>query len=129
MRIKVLDKTSWHFGSNNCGSGGMSGQLTKCLLEGRIVFYVRENLKGINTFLISSGERWGDKEGWSTPRPERQSLDLLAPVLHWHMIAEAVREADTLNRPVHKSRTFTWKWAEKEFAERLSLRNISDSSL
>lgn len=120
MKITVVERTSWHFGKNNCGYGGMSGQLTKCLFEDNIEFYVRENLKGIDTFLISSSERWGDKQSLGSPRKARQSLDLLAPEQHWDRIAEAVREADCHKRPVYKAKGFTWKWAEGEFSHRIT---------
>ena len=114
MNIQVLDKTIWSFGESSIKAGGMVGQLTKCKVND-IVFYVRENLKGINTFHITSGERWGDKTGMREPRKERQSLDLLAPKEHWDMIAALVHEQDHMKRPVLKAKSFTWEWAEKEF--------------
>lgn len=112
--IEVLEKTVRFFGTNSVRYGGMIGQLTKCHYNG-VIFYVRENLKGINSFYISSGERWGDKQSLSTPRRERQSLDLLAPKKMWVEIAAQVNLEDTLSRKVMRSRTFNWKWAEEQF--------------
>lgn len=112
--IEILESTCWFFGENSVSHGGMIGQLTKCRYN-RVIFYVRENLKGINSFIISSGERWGDKNGTSKPRRERWSLDLCAPTEHWDTLAALVHEQDYYKRPVLKAKRFSYHWAEQQF--------------
>jgi hypothetical protein len=105
MSIKVLGVSCWEFGQSNLkGSSGLTGQVTRCEYQG-IVFYVRENVNATPAFNISSGERWGDKVG-RKPSRFRQSLELLAPELHWEEIAQLVRQADTLGRPVLRNKLF-----------------------
>lgn len=106
--ITVFKSTQWHHGQTNCGTGGLSSQLTHCQYNG-IQFYVRENVTGIPSFLVSSGERWGDKTG-SKPRQSRQVLELLAPEKHFEVIKQAVLIADALHRPVLKNNAFTLQW-------------------
>lgn len=112
--IKVLATTSWIFSRDNCHEGGQIGQITKCEYEG-IIFYVRENINGIPSFNISSGERWGDKTGKQV-RKERQSLEVCADVKHWPLISKIVKEADNLKRPVRLNIQFTKQWAESQFS-------------
>ena len=122
--VEVLRKTLWRFGfdgQSTCHYGGeglhrmsgLEGQLSHCRL-GIIEFFVRENLTGIDSFHISSGERYGDKAG-KTPRSSRQSLELCCVQEHWEEVATAVREADSIKRPVVKSKRFTKEWAEHIF--------------
>lgn len=115
--IEFLDTTSWIFGAKtNTGVGGLVGQVTKCRWRGRVIFYVRENVRGVDSFNISSGERWGEKVGLSKPRKARWSLDLLAPDQHWEAIAKDVQEVDPHHRPVLRNSAFTTEWAEQRFS-------------
>jgi hypothetical protein len=111
--INIINIAYWHHGSDNCGNGGVVSQVTHCKVE-NIEFYVRENINGINSFLISSGERWGDKVG-KTARKGRGVLELLAPVDQWDRIAALVHAEDTLKRHVKPNRLFTTAWAKQLF--------------
>jgi|GEM_PF-5598746 hypothetical protein len=112
--IEFVDNRIWLFGQDSTSRGGLVGQVTKCRWNGEATFYVRENIRGVGSFLVSSGERWGDKNG-SKPRRERWSLDLLATDDQWDVIAEQVRLVDIHHRPVLRSKSFTWTWAEELF--------------
>jgi hypothetical protein len=112
--IQVLSITWWHHGQSNFGgSTGLSSQVTKCCHQG-VVFYVRENVNGIPSFNISSGERWGDKIG-RKPRMDRQVLELACPPEYFDQLADLVRSADPLGRPVTANNRFTVQWAEMFF--------------
>jgi hypothetical protein len=110
--IEVLDIYYWIHNQTNCSFGGTMGQVTYCRYKDQ-VFYVRENLTGLPSFFISSGERWGDKIGTSKPRYERQVLELLAHPRSWAMLAEVVHQTDTLKRPVVKNRAFNNAFIKK----------------
>lgn len=112
--IEILDTAVWIFGQSNMSSGGLVGQVTKCKCN-ETIFYVRENVRAVPSFQVSSGERWGDKNGTGKPRRSRWNLDLLAPDLYWDEFAKLVHENDGLKRPVMKARDFTWEWAESQF--------------
>jgi len=102
--ITIIQKYTWTFGQNNCGCGGQIGQVTRCRTDG-IEFWVRENITGIDSFLISSAERHGEKEGLGKVRASRQVLDLLCHPLYWDHVAELVHDHDPLHRPViHNAR-------------------------
>ncbi len=103
--IRVIAVNIWSFGETNTSEGGLVGQVTHCMYKNWIPFYVRESVRGIHSFFISSGERWGDKVG-RKPRAARQVLELRAPGLWWQEIADAVREMDTLKRRVLPNRNF-----------------------
>lgn len=103
--IIVVEKYDWYFGKTNCGDGGQVGQVTRCQFND-IEFWVRENINGIHSFYVSSGERLGDKIGRSKTRNSRQVLELLCPFYCWDLIARHVHEADPLHRPVTRNRLF-----------------------
>jgi len=103
--IRVIDTNFWSFGETNASEGGLIGQVTRCMYKDRIPFYVRESLRGIDSFYISSGERWGDKIG-RIPRAGRQVLELCAPRPWWTEIAVVVKQIDHLNRTVLPNRNF-----------------------
>jgi hypothetical protein len=109
----VLAQVPWqvHWGGICNPHGGLEGQLTKCRL-GQVVFYVRENIapRG-GHFLVAAGERMGWKQGRLSRRHD-QVLELAAPEGEWDRIAAALKEVDTLKRPVRKNQRFTVKWAE-----------------
>ena len=114
LSIEVLQTGSWrvHSGGAWSGeSGGIVGQLTKCRLDG-VVFYLRENLGGVDPFFISSSARLGMKKG-QNPAHSTQVLDLAAPAERWGEIAAAVRAADGMGRPVRRHARFTADWAEQ----------------
>lgn len=119
MTIEVLDTTWWSVvsGGTWAGScGGMSGQLTKCRLEG-VVFYVRENMGGVDRFFTSSSARLGMKKG-QMPSGSTQVLDLCAPAERWEAIAAAVRAEDAKvgePRQIRHHLQFTVAWAEERF--------------
>lgn len=102
--IKVLNTAVWIHSQNSCSSGGLCSQVTMCEWND-IIFYVRENVNGVNSFEISSAERWGDKNG-STPARRRQTLELMAPGEHWSDIRKLVLAADPLRRPVKQNQNF-----------------------
>ena len=77
-----------------------------------ITFFVREGISGINSFLISSNERWGDKAG-SRPSKQKQVLELFAPAQYWQSIKELVEEADGLQRRVYFNKNFSQKFIDK----------------
>jgi hypothetical protein len=104
----------WIFGQSNLGgSSGLIGRVVKLQLEDGLVVYTRETLRGIDSFSISSGERWGDKAG-KVPRKERQALDLWAPADRWEEVAAIVKDLDPLRRPVMRNKNFTPAWAEEQ---------------
>lgn len=112
--ITVIETSRWIFGQGNIrGADGLIGQVTRCELDG-VEFYVRENVTAISSFQISSAERMGDKVG-RKPSSRRQSLELLAPADKWEEISQAVKQTDTLKRPVLHNAGFTWDWAQKQF--------------
>lgn len=107
--IEVLKIYRWHFAMNNMQEGGLTAQVSYCRSD-NIYFYVRENVNGIDSFHISSGERWGDKSG-NKPSRSRQVLELFVPQAEqWQLIAGLVREIDTLDRPVLANRLFNQQW-------------------
>jgi hypothetical protein len=114
-RPKVLKTWYWHFGQDITLTGGLSSQITCCQWKD-IVFYTRENANGIDSFLISSPERWGDKAG-STPGSARQVLELFAPADKWKEVAAIVKLNDTKNRPVKQNKRFTQKWINENFSK------------
>lgn len=81
-----------------------------------MVFYIRENVGGIDRFLTSSAARLGMKKG-QNPSGSFQVLDLCAPKEKWEAIAAAVRAEDQLARPVRRHLQFTADWAEEKLAE------------
>lgn len=111
--IKVIEKTTWRFAKSNCGEGGLIGQVTKCRFDG-ITFYVRENVNGIDSFLISSGERLGDKTG-KNPVKSRQVLELFAPKKFWPFLMKKIAETDSLKRPVFPNKKFNKKFIQQVF--------------
>ena len=112
--VRVVGRSFWTFGQTNMSTGGLQGQLTHCIYQDRIPFYVRENVNGIPSFLISSSERWGDKTG-KRPRKERMVLELCAPPKFWQAIAEVVHLTDTLKRPVLPNGRFNKKFIREHF--------------
>src|SRR5438128_2088002 len=102
MAIEILAKACWsiHWGGIN-HLGGLEGQVTRCRLE-KVIFYVRENV-ALDHFHISSGERQALKAGRVSSR-HPQVLELLAPTRIWDALAELVRQADSLGRPVRRNR-------------------------
>lgn len=113
--MKVLAKGTWAFGGGIMPGQKLEGQVTKLQLDD-VIFYVRENLNGADSFHVSSPERWAEKGGNNAdrgPRSHRQILDLCAPDEHWDRLAALVHEADSLKRQVRRHRTFTTKWAEE----------------
>lgn len=116
MSIEALEVCWWSAvsGGTYAGScGGMSGQLTKCRM-GNVIFYVRENIGGIDRFNTSSAQRLGMKKG-QMPKYSYQVLDLCAPKEHWDTIAAAIMEEDKkggMERPVRHHQNFTVDWAE-----------------
>lgn len=114
-QVEVLRKTSWHYGQGNMGQGGLSGQVTLCRWNG-IAFCVRENTNGVDSFLISSDERWGDKIG-NKPTRARQVLELYAPESHWQEIRAVVHESDGLKRYVKANKNFDRRWIINAFKQ------------
>lgn len=114
-KIEVLATAQWevHYRGLNNPCGGSWGQVTKCRLNGQ-VFYVRENLAGKNFYLCSAA-RLGLKAETISKLP--QVLELLAPADLWEELAQAVRQADQMDRPVRRNLRFTWAWAEKLFSQ------------
>ena len=106
--IQVLHTDIWIFSQNSCRTGGQVGQITACKFE-QTVFYTRENINGIDSFFISSGERMGDKTD-KVPRKERQVLELVAPDDKWNDIAAIVYNLDPLKRKVIKNEHFNINW-------------------
>lgn len=115
--MEVLQTAPWYFGQANVDKNGtgLTGQLSKCRHDG-VVFYVRENVNQSESFLVSSGERWGDKTG-ARPSKRRQVLEISAPMPHVKALAVLVAKADALKRPVLINRRFTAQWAEDYFKE------------
>lgn len=117
--IEVIEQCSWQAGVACMPGQERIGQLTKAkvtIAGEEVVFYVRENLDGRQSFYISSNERMEFKEGRGNrkSRMRRQCLDLCAPDEHWEKIAELVRAADEDRRSVRGNRTFTKTWAEAQ---------------
>ena len=112
--IRIIDISTWSFAQTNIGEGGLVGQVTRCMYKGRVPFVVRESVRGIEPFFISSGERWGDKVG-QTPRSARQVLELFAASRWWTEIADAVHDADLLKRRVLPNRSFNRAFIRKVF--------------
>lgn len=113
--IKIIEKKLWHFSKTNEGSGGLVGQVSKCRFEG-VVFYVRENVTGIDSFTISFGDRWGDKIG-SKPSPGRQVLEILAPKHFIPFLKRKVTESDQLKRRVITNSSFNKKFIDSIFKQ------------
>jgi hypothetical protein len=111
--IEILRSTTWIRLTTVSGEGGIVGQVTHCRLNGT-EFYVRENTD-IDTFYVSSNERWGMHTGRSCARRHAQVLDLCCPRNEFDRIASAVRLADHLKRPVRPNRLFTTRWAQEQF--------------
>jgi hypothetical protein len=97
LPFAVVAAARWtcHWGGINNPEGGLAGQLTKCRLGG-LVFYVRENTAR-DHFNQSSGERMAMKRGEVRGV---QVLELWAPPAMWGRVADLVRAADPLGRPV-----------------------------
>ena len=125
--FKVIKFKPWKISSGPAGSMFIdpSGNLMDInSLDGRLThlifipflepFYTRENINGINSFCINSGERWGDKTG-KKPRKCRQTLELCCDPVFYNKIAPLVHKLDPLKRPVKANRNFTFTWAEKQF--------------
>lgn len=128
MPVTVLDRCLWKSGGGILPDQKLWGQVTKCELTGTgIVFYVRENLDGSVSFVMSSGQRWGEKggNGKGTITKGRQILELSAPEQHWTWIAEVVASVDPMARPVRRNKRFTATWAEDQLKEgrRVATRN------
>lgn len=113
--IEIIDQTSWVFGQDNCSNGGQVALISKCRHQDTI-FYVRENINGIDSFLISSNERWGDKAG-SKASKNRQVLELLAPESKWHQLSILVHQIDTHHRPVRSNKLFNMKFIREHFKD------------
>lgn len=107
--MNIIRAINFTHGKTNCQYGGQISQLTACELDG-VRFYVREAINNIDSFQISSAERWGDKVGMSKVRKERQCLELFAPEEHWQRLADLIHKTDILHRPVRKNRLFTMAW-------------------
>lgn len=107
--FKVIKTFYWHHRTTNTGTGGLTSQVTICQYKD-ILFFVRENINGISSFLISSGERWGDKVGLKRIRKERQTLELLCREDKWEEIAVMIHEVDEYHRPVLRNERFTENW-------------------
>lgn len=121
--MHVVDTIDWlvhDYGKNSPAAGGIHGQLTHCRLDDGTEFYVRENarLHSIDHFCMSAGARQGRKMGDSNPGV--QVLELCAPAARWRAVAELVRAADKLGRPVVSNRRFTVEWARRWFRDRES---------
>ena len=125
--FKVIRFTSWKGSSGPLGSlfidpsdnlvdnDALHGRLTQLIYKPYLEpFYTRENINGINSFCINSGERWGDKTG-KKPRNIRQTLELCCNPSFYSMIAPLIREDDPFHRPVWKNKNLTFNWAEKQF--------------
>lgn len=106
--LEVISSFFWIHYQNNMSEGGLVMQVTSCRI-GNVEFYVRENINGVDSFMISSGERQGDKAG-RKPSLKRNILEQSAPSAYWNEIASVVRKNDTLNRPVKRNRMFTRDW-------------------
>jgi len=93
------------------------GDLSIWELEDGTRFAVRENLgrKG-DQFWRGGGIGAAFAHGKATGLPE--VLDLLAPRDRWEEIAELVRAADPLERPVRDHLQMTREWVESEVAHR-----------
>lgn len=125
--VRVLGVARWevHGTGVSKGSGGLDGQLTKCVLGGRI-FYVRENLD-LPHFHMNSGERLRMKQGMSLPSRGRQVLELCASTDVWDSFAALVRSLDGGTREVRRNARFTADWAERFFVrEPVQLRLWSE---
>lgn len=109
MEIVATGKAYWKFGGGIVPDNKLWGQVTRCELAG-VVFYVRENLDSSVSFMMNAGQRWGEKNGRVSK--SREILELAAPADDWETIADAVRAADPLHRPVRKNKNFTISWAE-----------------
>jgi hypothetical protein len=112
--IRVIAINIWSFGETNTSEGGLVGQVTHCMYKNWIPFYVRESVRGIYSFFISSGERWGDKVG-RVPRHSRQVLELCAPEPWWKEISDAVHKGDLLKRRVLPNRNFNRAFIKEIF--------------
>lgn len=107
--IEVIEIFEWHHHRNIAGGGGITSQLTHCRFNG-IDFWVRENINNINSFEeVSSGERFGQKEGFSI-RKSRQCLEILCPANQEHYFCDLVAASDGLKRAVKTNREFTLQW-------------------
>lgn len=113
--FRVLAVGNRVFGGGVMWSNKLIGQVTKCRTLDGVTFYVREACNAIPSFVVSSNERWGDKQ--DGPGRERQSLELCAPAGEWDRIAEIVRGADRLGRPVRQNEQFTATDAERCLAQ------------
>lgn len=111
--IEVLGLTTWQFGQTNMSVGGQMGQVTRCRYNKIVEFYTRENITGINSFIIGSGERWGDKVGSGKVRRERQVLELFAPKGVWVEIADFVTGINPLKRKVVENVNFNKSFISK----------------
>lgn len=125
--LVVLAVGSWQFGGGIMPGQKQVGQVTKIDVGG-VMCYVRENLDGRQSFLISSGQRWAEKGGNRAdrrPMQERQILDLCAPAAVWDQVASLVHHTDAHRRPVRRYRCFTSQWAKRALASKLFTSQIS----
>jgi hypothetical protein len=117
--ITVIEKYYWYHHHNIASGGGIESQLTLCSYDG-IMFWVRENINALDSFAeISSGERFGEKEGWNL-RKSRQCLEVFVPAQFERRSREiiaVVSKADTLRRPVKTNKLFNQQWIKKFLAE------------
>jgi hypothetical protein len=105
------------------GQGGWYFQVTVVQL-GHVLGYVREKLLTKPSFMMSAGERWGQKHGRIKGE---QVLLLAAPDDSWDQIAAQVRAGDAKRRPVLRNRQWTESKAREVIGARLTveLRNAS----
>jgi hypothetical protein len=82
--IEILGYSEWIYSQTITSDHGLVGQITKCKI-GDVLFYVRENSNGIDSFTINSGN---------------------------NRIAAIVKDNDSLKRAVIKSRNFSNKYIE-----------------
>jgi hypothetical protein len=112
--LEWIKYSFWNFGTADFSHGisGQVGQVTHCKVDG-IEFWTRENTNGMDTFLISSAERWGEKAG-AKPRKERQSLELYVPNPElWDKVAEVVKANDPVPRGLMQNKEFNKAWIDK----------------
>ena len=114
--VEVLAVARWmiHSGANWSYGGGIDGQVAKAKWEGH-TFYVRENLRLPKpTFLMSSSERLGMKEG-RAPKGSVEVLEVACDPEARAVIVE--RSARGRGRKVREHRRMTINWAEAHLKE------------
>lgn len=118
-QLTVLRRCTWqiHHGGagDNQRGGGITGQLTEIEIDGAVC-YVRENLGGIEHFMMSANQRLSMKWG-RVPKGAHEVLELVTPEgVDWQAAAEAVRRTDAKGRPVRTHPRFTISWARDQLA-------------